>query len=140
MLRLNPGDNQGIRYALLDLFLETGKVRDARDLIDQFPNDAAAAWIYSKALLKFIREGSNPKTDKRLIIAFERNPFVPLYLLGIKQLPKRLPETVGLGDELEAVDYVAGSMQVWHETPGVLEWLARVFFMLAGPKDKKPAS
>jgi tetratricopeptide (TPR) repeat protein len=140
MLRLNTGDNQGVRYALLDLFLETGKVREARDLIDQFPDDAASAWMYSKALLKFMREGSNPKTDKRLINALDQNPYVPLYLLGIKQLPKRLPETIGVGDELEAVDYVAGSMPVWHETPGALEWLARVFFILAGPEDNKPAS
>ena len=140
MLRLNPNDNQGLRYPLLGYLLEEGREREARDLMDRFPGDYSAAWAYTKALLKFKREGSSSKTDGRLMKALEYNLFVPIYLLGMKKLPKRIPDTIGIGDENEAVEYVAGALRVWFQTPGALEWLARVadaFFRL---KSKRPIS
>lgn len=126
MLALNPGDNQGLRFALLDHLIEEGRDREARELLDRYPDDLTAAWLFSKALLKFRREGPNPKTDCRLERALARNPYVAIYLLGMRKLPKRLPETIGIGDEKEAIDYVAGALRIWSGTPGALEWLARV--------------
>ena len=140
MLRLNPNDNQGLRYPLLSYLLEEGREREARDLMDRFAGDFSAAWIFTKALLKFKREGSNSKTDGRLMKALDYNPFVPNYLLGIEKLPKRIPDTVGIGDESEAVEYVAGALRVWHQTPGALEWLARVAATFMRLKNKSPLS
>jgi tetratricopeptide (TPR) repeat protein len=140
MLRLNPNDNQGLRYPLLGYLLEDGREREARDLMDRFPGDHSAAWIYTKALLKFKREGSNSKTDGHLMKALEYNLFVPIYLLGMKKLPKQIPDTIGIGDENEAVEYVAGALRVWFQTPGALEWLARVAGAFLRLKGKSPKS
>jgi tetratricopeptide (TPR) repeat protein len=140
MLRLNPNDNQGLRYPLLGYLLEENRDREARELMDRFPGEGSAAWLYSKALLKFKREGPNPKTDGRLMKALDYNPAVVLYLLGMKNLPKRIPETVGIGDDDEAVEYVAGSFRGWFQTPGALEWLARIAAVFLKVPEKRPAN
>lgn len=126
MLRLNPNDNQGARYPLLNHLLELGRDREARELIDRYDGDMSAYWLYGKALLKFKREGSNPKSDARLRKAFEYNLFVPIFLFGAGKIPKRIPSTVGIGDESEAIEYVASAMRVWYETPGAMEWMMDV--------------
>ncbi|MEW5902048.1 MAG: hypothetical protein AB1715_11345, partial [Acidobacteriota bacterium] len=126
MLRLNPNDNQGVRYPLLNHLLETGRDREARELIDWYNGDMSAHWLYGKALLKFRREGSNPKTDARLEKAFDYNSFVPICLLGGRKMPKRIPDTAGMGDESEAIEYVASAMRAWYETPGACEWMAKM--------------
>ncbi|MGB8645358.1 MAG: tetratricopeptide repeat protein, partial [Anaerolineae bacterium] len=42
LLRLNPGDNQGIRYLLLTLLLRMGRDDDARALLKQYDDDWSA--------------------------------------------------------------------------------------------------
>jgi len=138
MLRLNPDDNQGLRYLLVNLLIEEGRDREARELIDRYPNEPTAAWAYTKALLKFKREGPNAKTDRRLMKALDINRFVPLYLLGLQRIPKKLPETIGFGNEDEAVEYAAESMRIWPETAGAVEWLKRVAMEYVGNL-KRPA-
>jgi tetratricopeptide (TPR) repeat protein len=138
ILRLNPNDNQGLRYPLLGYLLEENRDREARELMDRFPGEGSAAWLFSKALLKFKREGQNPKTDGRLMKALDYNPFVILYLLGIKKLPKRIPDTIGIGDNDEAAEYAAGSLHVWYQVPGALEWLARVSKVFLKAPEKIP--
>lgn len=131
MLRLNQNDNQGLRYLLLNHLLEDGRDREAKDLLDQYAGDHSAWWLFSKALLKFKKEGSNSKTDGRLRKALAYNPYVPAYLMGLRKLPKHLPAMVGLGDENEAIEYVAGAFLVWRQTPDALKWLAAVMDSMA---------
>jgi len=135
MIRLNPDDNQGLRYPLLNHLLEEGRDREARELLDRYPEDPSAHWRFSKALLKFKREGSNSKTDSRLRKALVYNRFVPPYLLGLRKLPKKLPEGVGFGDEAEAMEYVGAALRIWHQTDGAIEWLAAVTRETAFPDE-----
>jgi tetratricopeptide (TPR) repeat protein len=123
MLRLNPNDNQGIRYILANCLLEEGSDDALRKLLRRYEDDPAATWLYSRALWVFRREGENEKANACLEEALERNRFVPSYLLGKKRLPKRLPEYIGFGDENEAIAYAAEAMKVWQKTEGALEWL-----------------
>ena len=48
---------------------------------------------------------------------------MPLYLAGIKKLPRRLPDYTGLGDENGAVSYVAASVGICRKTEGAVKWL-----------------
>jgi hypothetical protein len=57
------------------------------------------------------RRGAGKQADQALVRALEINPFVPQYLLGAKQ-PRSLPQYVGIGDQSEAIDYVAGAYQL----------------------------
>src|SRR5262249_38122431 len=92
MLRLNPGDNQGIRYVLANCLLRQGDDAALGKLLDQYKDDAMAEWMYTRALLAFRREGAGKKADAALKKAMKQNKFVPAYLLGNKQLPRRLPD------------------------------------------------
>lgn len=123
MLQLNPGDNQCVRYVLAQWLLETGADAALGQLFDQYPDDAAAAWAYTRALWRFRQQGATEAATDALAEALSTNRFVPAYLLGRKRLPQRLPEYVGLGDASEAIEYAAHNREVWRATPGALDWL-----------------
>jgi tetratricopeptide (TPR) repeat protein len=126
MLRLNPGDNQGVRYTLATWLLQVGRDAELDRLLDQYPDDISATWPYTRALARFRRLGPGRQADAALRKALQANPFVPLHLLGARPLPKQLPECVGIGDEDEAVTYVAQAGLAWLETPGAADWLVDV--------------
>lgn len=123
MLRLNPGDNQGIRYVLLNWLLERGDDDEAGRLLDLYPDDAAATWVYGRALRLFRVERDSSDARQALAEAARWNPHVPAYLLGKRRLPKQLPDLVGFGDEREAVACAAEQLEAWRKTPGALGWL-----------------
>ena len=99
---------------------------DLDQLLNRYPDDAAATWAYTHALASFRRNGPGRTATAALKRALRSNPYVPPYLLGEKQLPGLAPELIGLGDEREALDYVFGALSSWQQTPGALEWLARI--------------
>jgi tetratricopeptide (TPR) repeat protein len=123
MLRLNPNDNQGIRYILIDCLLTAGRDEDARKLLDRYSGDGAASWAWSRALLQFRKNGDQPASRRALAEAIGTNRHIPAYLLGRKKMPRRLPDYIGIGDENEAVSYVYGGAAAWAAAVGALEWL-----------------
>jgi tetratricopeptide (TPR) repeat protein len=126
LLRLNPGDNQGVRHELAGCLLEDGNLEALQKLLDEYPEDYSAVWLYTRALMKFLMVGRTPETDVCLVAAFEQNRFVPLYLLRKKKLPERLPDYMGFGDDNEAVVYMADNARVWLNTQGALMWMGRI--------------
>ena len=77
LLRLNPGDNQGIRYLLLDLLLEMDRIDDAGALLKEYPDEWSADWAYTEALLAFRKSGSNRQSKAALKRALKVNQHVP---------------------------------------------------------------
>jgi len=59
----------------------------------------------------------------RLRDALETNPHVPAFLLGKRELPQRLPDYIGLGDEREAMSVADQFKNCWSATAGALDWL-----------------
>jgi tetratricopeptide (TPR) repeat protein len=133
LLHLNPGDNQGIRYVLASWLLAVRDEDALEQLLAQYPDEWSAHWGYTQALLAFRRHGAGRRADAALKRALQINPYVPLYLLGITPFPKALPAAYGMGDEQEAVLYVAEAGQPWVETPGAAEWITKVMLRLAAP-------
>ena len=123
MLRLNPGDNQGVRYILLSYLLEMGDEPEVSKLLARYPDDIRANWLYGTALNAFRREGDSKAARKLLSKAYKANRYVPDYLLGRKKLPEQLPDYVGIGDEQEAIWTASDLGESWWATPGALEWL-----------------
>jgi hypothetical protein len=124
MLRLNPGDNQGLRYILINWLLVESDVQAAQVLIDQYPDDIAASWRYSRALLSFLRHGAGRRANKALREALEWNPFVVFYLMGALPQPPR-PALMQFQDPTEAAAYLyEGGIEAWTEHPAAVEWLA----------------
>ena len=125
MLRLNPGDNQGIRYKLLYVLIELGKDSKAEKLYKQYSDDFSAWWRYGRALLDFRKQGDTEKSRKSLAEAIEHNKHFPPYILGIRRFPDAPPGHYGIGDANEAVYYMNDSMFAWEHTPGAIDWIKK---------------
>ena len=123
MLRLNPNDNQGIRWFLIGWLLALDRDDDALRLLDKYDDGRTAFWLFSDALLRFRRLGPSEEARSALRRARQANPLVEGYLLGRRPMPDETPDTMGLGDESEAVCYAAEGLPVWRGTPAALEWL-----------------
>jgi tetratricopeptide (TPR) repeat protein len=124
LLRLNPNDNQGVRYRQAEYLLALDRYEELDELFAAYEDDAAAAFAYTKALAAFRRRGDSPESRELLAEARKTNPHVPAYLAGRTRLPARLPDYVGFGDASEAIDYAVGAKQQWESVPGALAWLA----------------
>ncbi len=122
MLRLNPNDNQGIRYLLSHYLLEERDHNALRRLFEHY-SDTTADWAYTRALWLFTRERTSRMANSALKVALGRNGMVPSYLLGEKKIPKRIPEHMELGGESEALCYAAECLDAWRKTEGALDWL-----------------
>ncbi|NOY97632.1 MAG: tetratricopeptide repeat protein [Chloroflexi bacterium] len=137
LLRLNPDDNQGIRYSLLNIFLETRAYRDVAALLKEYDGDWSPAWLYTKALLAFRQHGDSPEANAALEEALEQNAYVPVYLTGEKRIPNRLPAYITVGGEDEAVSYASGHLNHWRRTPAAIKWL-RSRTQTKAEKETKP--
>lgn len=123
MLRLNPNDNQGARYVLAALLVEAERDEDLAMLLKDYPDDGAAVWSWTAALLAFRRAGDSKESGTLLTQALADNGHVPGYLFGERPLPKLLPAYISAGDEDEAIHYVVDFRTGWVNTPGAIDWL-----------------
>lgn len=55
LLRLNPGDNQGVRYLLLYLLLRLGRDGEADRLLRRHRDEPSAHWAWGRVLLAWRR-------------------------------------------------------------------------------------
>ncbi len=106
MLRLNPGDNQGVRYLLLPTLLRLGRLDEVQRLLDdpEYADDASASWGFGRALLAFSREGNSASARKLLTEAMKSNKHVSSVLLSRDELPPP-PESYSMGSAEEAIIY-----------------------------------
>lgn len=123
MLRLNPNDNQGIRYLLLDCLLFLGRDDEAADLIKTYDEDGSSAWSWSRALLAFRRAGDCAESRNALSLAHSDNKHVAPLLSGEARMPRQLPDYISWGGKDEAVAYVHGAAPAWAAAPGALDWI-----------------
>jgi tetratricopeptide (TPR) repeat protein len=141
MLRLNPNDNQGVRYLLIDALLERGRDAEAAALLKAYKGDGAAAWAWSGALLAFRRSGgASAAARKALAKAIEANRHVPAYLLGRKPLPQRLPDFIGRGDVSEAASYAFDAAGAWAAAAGATAWVAEALASPFPAEDRRRAA
>jgi tetratricopeptide (TPR) repeat protein len=135
LLRLNPGDNQGVRYSLLAVLLEAGRDAEAEALLEQFHDEGTAAWAYAWALHAFRRGGDAAPANERLRRAVRANRHAPGYLLG-KQAGA-MPDAYALGSHDEAVVIEDMLGDLWRATPGAERWLAARARPARGGKRRK---
>jgi tetratricopeptide (TPR) repeat protein len=123
MIRLNPNDNQGIRYILLTLYIETTRFKKAQELINHFSDESTASFIFNKVLVDYSINGFTNQTKTLIIEANKQNPFVRDYLLGKKKVPIDYLDQMGFGDETEAIVYAQENMHLWNACPELLKEL-----------------
>jgi tetratricopeptide (TPR) repeat protein len=143
MLRLNPGDNQGVRYTLAGFLLFLDRDEDLEQLLQQYHDESSAAWAYTKALLAVRQQGDTPAARHLLKEARNTNKHVPVYLLSEKFPPTEQPGSYSPGDENEALTYMGSFMAGWKDTPGAVAWLRENVAAKKreeGPQPKGPLS
>jgi tetratricopeptide (TPR) repeat protein len=123
MLRLNPGDNQGLRMILVNWLLTLDRNEDLDRLLKQYPDEGSAHWAYTNVLIAFRQHGDSPEAAKALQGARKVNKHVVTYLLGLEPLPAEQPPYYSPGDRSEAVMYAAAALSAWKGTPGAITWL-----------------
>ena len=122
ILRLNPGDNQGIRCVLLSRLGQLARFDEMDELVSHYPHDALADTAFTRALLAYRRKTAD--ADALLGAALARNRFVPDYLSGRKRVPKHLSGRIAMGSPDEAKAYAAEFASIWRQVEGALDWLA----------------
>ena len=123
LLRLNPNDNQGVRYSVLVALLAGGRDDEAGALLRQFSDDPTAMWRYGWALWAFRGEGDSRAARESLRRAARANRGVRKYLTGKEALPDTDPPSYAPGSDEEAVICARALANVWQTTPGAVEWL-----------------
>jgi len=121
LLRLNPGDNQGVRYLLMPRLLQLGHDAEAARLL-KGSDEQSANWVYARALLAFRLSGKSSAARRELREAFRTNSHVPEFLLQDEELP--MPEHYSPGSPEEAILCAEQLRPAFETTEGALEWLA----------------
>ena len=123
MIELNPNDNQGVRYLLSTILLGKIDLSDYESFIKKYEGEDSAVWLYNNALYHFKKMGKSAKSDTELMKAYKFNPYVMEFMLGLKELPKEMPQFIGRGDENEAAAYIVDAIHTWGKTNGALDWM-----------------
>lgn len=125
MLSLNIGDNQGIRYVLIQYLAWLGRYIELETFMtgEQYQNDIMPDWLYTKVLLQFVKTGESAEARNFLLVALDQNKCVPEYLCGRKRIPRKIPERFALGSKEEAMSYAEAFIDAWKKVDGLLAWL-----------------
>ena len=138
LLRLNPNDNQGIRYSLLGCLLGRDDSAAVKELLSDYPEEWSVFWLYTKALIAFREDGPDDKQAVALAAeAWSVNEHVPAILAGTQAPVFSEDEYITEGGADEATYYVTECGGVWHRTPGAVAWLAALATTL--PREPGPS-
>jgi tetratricopeptide (TPR) repeat protein len=137
MLRLNPNDNQGLRWPLADWLLAVEDHEAVEKLLADYEDDAFADGAYTRTLLSF-RQGDEEGAREALRKAWKANPHVPDLLLVITFLPAEPADTYVFGSPEEAEIYVARAAENWRATRGAIEWLDKAVRPMRRRVRKRP--
>jgi tetratricopeptide (TPR) repeat protein len=139
MLKLNPNDNQGIRYVLAGCLLRQDNDSALKELLAAY-EDGSASWLYTRALVAFRESGDSDKQAAALVRgAWSANQHVPAILAGTKPPVISDDGYVTMGGPDEATYYVTECGPAWHRTPGAVAWLTKLAATLA-PKRRTRAT
>gem|GEM_PF-3227175 len=130
LLAINPDDQQGARYRLLKLLVDTNCWNDAEQLMTLHSDDAVADMQFTAVLASFRRAGDCEKTRGLLKNAMRHNRHVVSELLceppsdDVEDDSAELESHMMiLGGLSEARDHAQGFRAAWRTTPGAISWL-----------------
>jgi len=95
LLKLNPVDNQGVRYSLFVAYVDSGEYKKAGNLLQQY-EEASAQHIYNKLLLELYENGFTKEAKMLLKAAKTVNKHVIAFLTGKKTTPRLSPRLLWL--------------------------------------------
>ena len=124
LLKLNPNDNQGVRYILFDYLLADSRLKEIPKLIKMFDDEASTHWEFDLALFEFKKDGTSSTAAKtHLREADKSNKYVRQYFSGKLKLPSKSPSHYSPGSKEEAICYIENSAGPWLNTEGAVQWM-----------------
>ncbi|HEY1528290.1 MAG TPA: tetratricopeptide repeat protein [Candidatus Angelobacter sp.] len=124
MLRLNPDDNQGLRYSLLGHYLEVNDLDGARRLFQIYGDEPIAMFLWARVLECYL-SGDLTATLEALQQARMQNPHVEPFLVGKTKLPKSRPNYYTPGDITEAMTCMDAIGSSWKKHREAIQWLKK---------------
>ena len=135
ILRLNPEDNQGVRYEAIPLMIAHNREPDAIELLARY-REESSLWYYMKSLVEFRTHGpASRKSQQAMRAAFNLNEHV------VKELqsdgPPYNPSTYSMGSVEEAITCIEELDEAWAETEGYIDFMFAQYFKWEKDRQKK---
>ncbi|RPH30772.1 tetratricopeptide repeat protein [bacterium] len=137
MLKLNPNDNQGVRYTLLACYLALHRLDEARKLFEKYDErnyNTVFAWGW---VLERFLSGDRAEAEKALAVARKQNPHTEAYLKEHRQVPKNQPDSYAPGSQNEAICFADALLMAWGRHAEAQQWLAGQASPRPGRRGKK---
>jgi tetratricopeptide (TPR) repeat protein len=126
LIHLNPGDNHGLRFWLMNAYLRTGADETALALANAYPTDMMPDTRYGRVLALF-RLGRLAQAEQALREARDALPKIARYLLAARiKRPKLEEDSVTVGGDDQAWIYRDRMREVWQATPGAMAWVGKM--------------
>jgi tetratricopeptide (TPR) repeat protein len=123
MLRLNPNDNQGVRYTLMCCYLQAGKLEASRKLFSRY-DEETALWLWSRVLERYVA-AELPEATDLLARARKENRYFEEFLTKRRALPKDPPQYYSPGTISEGVVCINTLGKAWTQYPEAVMWLSK---------------
>lgn len=134
MLRLNPSDNQGVRWLLLEWYCNMNWPDKAWQLLEEYPDEDTPFMVLTRVCLQFQKTGPSDELESMLKEQMELNPHIAPKLLDQEDVSPYSIDSFSVGDEDEADAYCQTFRSLWKATPGALPWLSSVCRDLTPPE------
>jgi len=124
-IKINPGDNHGVRSLLVNYYLRDNEDQKALELASAYPRDMMVDIKFGQILARY-RQFQLKEAEALLRKAHYERPLIARYLWRkrVKQ-PTVDHHSVIVGGEDEAWLYREDMRDVWESTPGALDWVRK---------------
>ena len=124
-LKVNPNDNQGIRYLLLECYFHQNEPENVLNLINQYKDEWSLEFLYG-AVLANLQLNIHDKAKSILKKALKDFPKTGKELIKKKHTKIENDGFYGgivLGSDFEAYNYWVKNGQFWKNTKGAIEFI-----------------
>ena len=127
VLKLNPRDDQGVRYVLLAYLLELDMLEDAQSLMMSYGDDYSTYWSFCELLLDIKKQEDSAIIEMEFGMCVECNEYVVPYLIGDEKIPSDAVGSYDDGDRNEAIFYVQSAGDAWFNDKNALNTLKELY-------------
>jgi len=127
LLSVNPNDNQGARYLLLECLLALENWQEVLRLIHQYSDERSPDMAYAK-VLALLGQGEDVQAQQCLRDAVNAHPHVARELLKSRHVrpESRIPGAIMVGGDDEAFHYWERNKSYWAKDTNAYALLKRI--------------
>ena len=128
IVQIDQNDTRGAREELARLYFDQGQDGKLMKLLERFPEEKDAGWLYLKALAWFRKFGDSLQTIHILHQAFQANSFFPRYLDLELIISWQTPTYVRVGSREEAINLAKVVGEYWSRDTSAYRFLLETWY------------